>query len=351
MNRRYESIEQGVDNCFPSVSVIIPTYNSARVLPMCLESIRNQDYEGKIEIIIADGGSSDSTLEIARKYTNNIYQNPLKTGEAGKAVGVKRARGEIIALIDSDNILPTRDWLTRMTAPFSDPEIAGSEPLYYTYRREDGYITRYCALLGMNDPLCLFLGNYDRMNMVTNKWTEMPVTQEDKGNYLKLKLNEKKLPTIGANGFLVRRDALMNCSIGDYLFDIDIVYELITQKKNKFAKVKVGIVHLFSGDVFTFIKKQKRRIKDYAYYKKQKLRKYPWGSLSKLKLLKFIVYTVTVLPLVYQLLKGYRRKQDRAWWFHVPACWITMAVYVAGTISNVLCTKPEDRENWQKEIN
>jgi len=126
-----------------------------------------------------------------------------------------------------------------LTEPFQDREIAGTEPLYYTYREEDGYITRYCAMLGMNDPLCLFLGNYDRMCMVTGKWTEMPVIQEDKGNYIKIELDDKKLPTIGANGFLVRRDALMGCSTGDYLFDIDIVYELITQRKNKFAKVKV----------------------------------------------------------------------------------------------------------------
>ena len=37
--------------------------------------------------------------------------------------------------------------------------------------RDDGYITCYCALLGMNDPICLFFGNYDRFNLITNKWT------------------------------------------------------------------------------------------------------------------------------------------------------------------------------------
>jgi len=98
----------------PSISVIVPTYNSAKTLASCLESIKNQDYLGESEIIIADGGSTDSTLEIAQKYTDNIYTNPLKTGEAGKAVGVKHAINEIIALIDSDNILPSEDWLSRM---------------------------------------------------------------------------------------------------------------------------------------------------------------------------------------------------------------------------------------------
>ena len=53
-----------------------------------LDSIKNQDYRGEVEIIIADGGSTDSTLEIARKYTDKIYPNPLITGEAGKAAAV-----------------------------------------------------------------------------------------------------------------------------------------------------------------------------------------------------------------------------------------------------------------------
>jgi len=115
----------------PSISIITPTYNSAKTLTFCLDSIKNQDYRGEIEIIIADGGSTDSTLEIAQKYTDKIYPNPLKTGEAGKAAGVKQAKNEIIALIDSDNILPSRDWLSRMTEPFQEREIAGSEPLFY----------------------------------------------------------------------------------------------------------------------------------------------------------------------------------------------------------------------------
>jgi glycosyltransferase involved in cell wall biosynthesis len=159
MSRGYERITEQTyqisNNKNPSISIITPPYNSAKTLAACLESIKNQNYQGEIEIIIADGDSIDGTLVIAQKYTDKIYPNPLKTGEAGKAAGVKHATNEIIALIDSDNILPSGDWLSRMAEPFQDREIAGSEPLYYAYREEDGYIARYCAMLGMNDPLCL----------------------------------------------------------------------------------------------------------------------------------------------------------------------------------------------------
>ncbi|MBU3956768.1 glycosyltransferase [Patescibacteria group bacterium] len=58
-----------VSKNLPSISVLIPTLNAASVLGKCLKSIVEQDYpKNKIEIIIAHGGSTDKTLEIAKKY-------------------------------------------------------------------------------------------------------------------------------------------------------------------------------------------------------------------------------------------------------------------------------------------
>jgi glycosyltransferase involved in cell wall biosynthesis len=332
----------------PSISVIIPTLNAASVLRLCLDSIASQDYpREKVEIVVADGGSKDSTLDIAHEFGCIIVPNPLVTAEGGKAVGVKSAKNDILAFIDSDNILPDRDWMRRMVEPFSDPRVIGSEPLYYTYRKQDPYITRYCALLGMNDPICLFLGNYDRYSYITNKWTGLNIKQEDRGNYILLELEEKALPTIGANGFMVRRDALLETSVGDYLFDIDAIYELVTRGKDRFAKVKVGIVHLYSKTASNFMRKQRRRIRDYAYYQKLNIRKYPWSSLNE-RLLYFVLSTVFIVPLLVQMTIGYSRKRDRAWLFHLPACWITLLVYVLGTVQNKLSPGIEDRSGWKQ---
>jgi len=63
----------------PSVSVVTPTYNSEKVLHMCLESIKGQDYpEGKLEIIIADGGSGDKTLDIAERYVVEVIEDAVE---------------------------------------------------------------------------------------------------------------------------------------------------------------------------------------------------------------------------------------------------------------------------------
>lgn len=324
-----------------SVSFLIPTLNAAETLKDCLQSISGQDYpKEKIEIIIADGGSIDRTLEIAKKYGAKIYQNPMKTAEAGKAVALRQAQGGLVALIDSDNILPDKNWLRRMIKPFSDPEIIGSEPWEFTYRRKDGFIDRYCALLGMNDPLCLFLGNYDRKSVLTGRWTDLPVEQEDKGGWLKITLKRGAIPTIGANGTILRRKIFRHPEVssyvhpqGDYLFDVDIIASLASRKSVKFAKVKTGIVHLYCDrNIKKFISKQTRRIRDYLYYQNMGLRKYPWLRKNKIGILKFIFACLTVVPLIYQTFRGYGKKPDSPWFFHPLACWLTLFIYARETI-------------------
>lgn len=343
----------------PTVSVVIPTLNSGKTLKVCLESIVSQSYPvDKLEIIVADAGSTDGTLkvieEVASKseFVIKVVANRLKTGEAGKAAGLKCARGEVIALIDSDNVLSGVDWLEKMVEPFADGSVVASEPIEYTYRKKDGFITRYCALIGMNDPLCLFLGNYDRYSTVTGLWTEMPHRSSDRGGYLVIELDKERLPTIGANGFLIYRSVLQGCDTGEYLFDIDVVHELLEGAKPSepvhFAKVKTGIIHIFSGDVKTFARKQRRRIRDYQYYNRLGVRKYPWKSHGRRGLARFIFSCVTVVPLLSQSLKGYMKRPDAAWLFHAAACWITLYEYSRGTVSGIFGAAELTREGWRQ---
>ncbi|PIV07679.1 glycosyl transferase, partial [Candidatus Shapirobacteria bacterium CG03_land_8_20_14_0_80_35_14] len=51
----------------PKVSIVIPTLNSAKVIKKCLDSIVIQKYTN-YEILICDGGSTDETLKISKKY-------------------------------------------------------------------------------------------------------------------------------------------------------------------------------------------------------------------------------------------------------------------------------------------
>lgn len=334
------------------VSFVIPTLNSAQTLEECLSSILAQRVpRAGYEIVVADAGSSDETVSIARRLgVDRVVANPLKTGEAGKAAGIKAASGDVIALVDSDNILPDERWLERMLAPLEDAEIVASEPIAYTVRAGDPALTRYFALLGMNDPLCLFTGNYDRTCAVTGRWTGLDVSQQDCGDYLKLTLTEASLPTIGANGFVFRRALLEHVAWDPYFFDIDVMHQAVRAGFCHVAKVKTGIVHLFCARFGEFARKQRRRIRDFLFYAQEKQRTYPWDRQRRTGVVRFVLATALVLPLAVQAAVGFGRRPDRAWLCHVPVCWITLWTYGVATLRKALGLRqaPVAREAWQK---
>lgn len=341
----------------PSVGIIIPTLNADRVLSACLRSIAEQDFpRNRIEIVIADAGSKDRTLAIADTFLKGglslrVVPNPLQTGEAGKFAGLQACDADIIALIDSDNILPDPGWLTMMVRPFEEEDtIIASEPLSYTYRREDGYINRYCALLGMNDPLCLFIGNYDRTCLVTNRWTGLPLVQEDRETYLRVTLRDGLVPTIGANGFLIRREILRDLCPGPYLFDVDILQEVVRRAGSiRVAKVKTGIVHLYCNNYKTFIRKQKRRVLDYMRHRGRERAPDAWDASRMGGVVLFALCTLTVLPLVLQSGIGFIRKKDVCWLFHLPACWATLFVYGWYSLKALAGSRTDmSRESWSQ---
>jgi glycosyltransferase involved in cell wall biosynthesis len=348
-----------------TVSIVTPTLNAASVLEKELKSVREQDYpQDKIEIIIADGGSTDDTLKIAKKYGAKVYKNPLKTGEAGKAVGVKKATGEFVALIDSDNFLPTKNWLQQMISPLlKHKDVVGSEPWEYTWVKEAGFIDRYCALIGMNDPFVHFLGLYDRMDLLTGKWTEVEHEEKDYIDYILVRFDRRGLPTTGANGTVLRSSFLKEQELGDYLFDIDLLAKAIDEGGSvKFIKVKNGIIHAYCGsDIKKFARKQRRRIDDFLFHKfVADDRRFRWQKkdspnsfallvdavLGNMGMIEFLLSSVLVFPLIFQSLKGYFRKKDTAWFFHIVACEITLWSYFLGFVNGVFIKKESDRSGW-----
>lgn len=326
------------------IDIIIPTLNCAPVLDLCLASIKKQKYQN-YKIIIADGGSGDDTLKIARKYRCTIINNPLKSAEAGKALGLKKASGKFIALIDSDNILPNSHWLSDMLLPFKDSEIIGTEPLSFTYRKNSGYIERYSALLGANDPYAYINGNYDRYSYLSDKWTGLKIDTVSYPKYLKIKIdNNKYIPTIGANGTIFRKDFLLNFFKGDYLFDIDLL--AMAPKPLFFAKVKTSIIHTYcEASLSKFIRKQRRRLTDYYYFRSE--RHYQWQSQSRI--IAFTFYSLLLIPALIDSFRGFLKKADPAWFFHPIACYLTWWIYFIVTLKYKFhLLKPLNRQQWHQ---
>ncbi len=93
----------------PLISIIIPTYQRCRSLKIALESVLSQTYEN-YEILIMDDGSKDGTKDMVHSFKDDriIYNWQNNSGSPAKARnrGIKAAKGEWVAFLDSD------DWWT-----------------------------------------------------------------------------------------------------------------------------------------------------------------------------------------------------------------------------------------------
>lgn len=101
----------------PGISVIVPSYNSERTIATCLQALLQQDCAAPFEIILVDS-SVDRTPEIVRAQFPQVRFFHLKEKTLpgiARNHGIAQARGEIIALTDSDCIVP-RDWLQAIAA-------------------------------------------------------------------------------------------------------------------------------------------------------------------------------------------------------------------------------------------
>ncbi len=95
----------------PLTSIIIPAYNAGKYVGEAVESALAQTYPN-IEIVVIDDGSTDDTSAVLRPYAERgaiVYVRQENRGLSGaRNAGIRRARGEFIALLDSDDIFLPR---------------------------------------------------------------------------------------------------------------------------------------------------------------------------------------------------------------------------------------------------
>ncbi len=104
---------------FPKISVIIPNYNDAETLPLCLQATLALDYPD-FEIIVVDDKSTDNSIEAIKKYQIKLLTHMKNRGQgAARNTGAKQAEGEILLFIDSD-VCIKKDTLKKIVYIFYD---------------------------------------------------------------------------------------------------------------------------------------------------------------------------------------------------------------------------------------
>ncbi|HLW60777.1 MAG TPA: glycosyltransferase family A protein [bacterium] len=104
-------------------SVVLPTFNNARMLPSAIEALLAQETDAPYEIIVVDNNSSDETRSVVRSYARRARPEvryvleQTQGSSAARNAGIRVAQGEVVAFTD-DDCAPAPDWLQVLAATY-----------------------------------------------------------------------------------------------------------------------------------------------------------------------------------------------------------------------------------------
>jgi rhamnosyltransferase len=111
------------------VSIVIPTLNGVETLPEVLFRIRAQRFDGEVEIVAVDSGSTDGTWELLEREADRLVRIRPHEFNHGRTrnLGIEHASGALIVLLVQDALPGDDRWLEQLTAPLrADPTVAAA---------------------------------------------------------------------------------------------------------------------------------------------------------------------------------------------------------------------------------
>jgi glycosyltransferase involved in cell wall biosynthesis len=115
-----------IDGNFPRISIVTPSFNQAVYLEKCIKSVLTQNYPN-LEYIVMDGGSTDGSVEIIKRYEPYItYWQSQPDGGQAAAIGdgFQRSTGELLSWINSDDFL-CKDALFKVAESYQKNHLSG----------------------------------------------------------------------------------------------------------------------------------------------------------------------------------------------------------------------------------
>ena len=134
----------------PDLSVVVIALNEEKRIEACLNSLRNQQTNATIEIILADGCSTDQTVELALPLVDGLIQEQNRNCSFERNAGSLLARADMIAFCDSDSLIPP-NWAQTVLDSFANKTRRDLVGLYGVSGFYDtGTIEKVLSLTGMN---------------------------------------------------------------------------------------------------------------------------------------------------------------------------------------------------------
>jgi GT2 family glycosyltransferase len=123
VGKAFAQVPFPADLNWPSISVLVCTYNGKRTIRDCMEGLKKVDYPN-FEVVVVNDGSTDGTELIAKEYGFRVISIPNGGLSNARNVGMRAAKGEIVAYIDDDAV-PDPQWLTYLAATFLSTDHVG----------------------------------------------------------------------------------------------------------------------------------------------------------------------------------------------------------------------------------
>jgi len=135
----------------PTVSIILPVLNEDAQLERCLRAVAEQSYPSIIEVVVADGGSTDGTRAVVSKFAKvRVVDNPRRIRPAGLNTAIAAASGDIIVRVDARTALAF-DYVERCVSDLerSGAAIVGGQMRYEADdARQRGIVAAMTSRLG-----------------------------------------------------------------------------------------------------------------------------------------------------------------------------------------------------------
>lgn len=323
---------------FPFISVIMPVYNGEKRLPKCLGSIRKQSYpQEKIEIIIVDDDSQDHTAFVAEKqFGAKVVRNGTHDPERGKSIGIEHAAGEYLFFMDDDNILTHKTWLENLVRAVVDENCVGGQVSNFAYRKNASLPDKYMALYGCGDPAVYYLRRRDHMMKTEKKWCLGGQVLKDTRRYFKIKFDSRTLPTIGSQGFLIKKEYVHMIKWQPFFYHIDSNLELIRQGYDNYIIMKDSVVHNHSVNYRDFMGKIKRNSAQLG--RDDQYRTYSY-DLTLPRMIKLGLTLGTFIVPLIDSIKGFLRFPSLAWFLHPIVCFRVALIYTGNVLRNSSAVK------------
>lgn len=314
----------------PKFSISLPIFNSAGYLEGCLKTIYAQDYSKElIEVLAADGGSTDGTLDIARKYNARIFDNPRRLGEYGMQIAVRNATGDLLIMFAADNGLVGNDWLKKVAAIFAKHPDLSCLWGKMIAAKDDPSIMKYYELI-QSEPLAQFL------NRNLGFYLKRAETEESGDlKYRIFNVDPKRPLCWGANGIVYRLSAVKDLFSGEkYIGDNEIFQYMLEKGHNLVAySSDLNIYHHTVNSVRHWVGKWKRNYTQ-IFLKTRRQRRIDWFYYGHFRLKMFFWLLYSLIPVFSILHSVYLMLKDKNiyWLYHPLMSFLQTVTYLYWTL-------------------